>query len=158
MRIDYTDEHGAVIPSAPILPQNKGVQELEDNSTWGILSSGWGVFLVVAGIISVALDISSPSVKTNTGAAPVFGAGSLSLGWLFIAGAFVLPPVIFRHFCKKSCHPVFAIAWCVFLVLAWGVVHSASDPGHPARPNLAMFGGIVLCWRLLTKERHASNK
>lgn len=153
MKIVHSDGEDSTSTAGQELSCEKELQQPEDTSTRGILSSGWGAFLAVAGVISVVMDISSPSVKTNVGPVQIFAPGSLTLGWLFITGAFVLPPVILRQFCKRACHPVVAFIWCVLLFLAWAVVHQSSDPYHPARPNLALFGGIVLCWRLLTKKQ-----
>lgn len=154
MKIAYTDESGAVIPPAQELPPEKEIQLVEGTTTWGILKSGWGIFLALAGVVSVVLDVASPSVQTSSGTISIFGNGSMTLGWLFIIGAFVLPVAILRQFCEKPCNSVVAVLWCAFLLLLWGVVHATSDPSHPARPNLALLlGGVVLCWRLLVNHR-----
>jgi hypothetical protein len=128
------------------------IEQPEDTSTSGILMGGWGIFLAAAGIISAVMDFSAPSVQTNVGTVRLFGPGSLTLGWLLIVGVFISPAILIRPFFKKACHPAAAVMWCIFAWVMWAAVHAAIDPIHPARPNLALFGGFALCWRLLTKQ------
>ena len=49
------------------------------------LLSGWGVFLVVMGVVSVILDVVAICYHSGTGINPViFAVGSFTLGWLVI--------------------------------------------------------------------------
>lgn len=149
MRIDYTDENGAVIPR-PESPVQEKAEPKEDTSTWGILKSGWGLFFVVAGALSVVLDLSIP------GDFPLFRGDSFTLGWLFIVGVLIVPASCARHFRAAPINSALAVIWCIAGFVAWVVIHSITaevDPGKPVRPNLALLGGLILCWRLLTKPR-----
>jgi hypothetical protein len=149
MRIDHTDENDAIIPR-PESPAQQKAELREDTSTWGILKSGWGLFFVVAGALSVVFDLSIP------GDFPLFRGGSFTLGWIFIVGVLIVPAACARHFGAAPINRALAVIWCIAGFVAWVVIHSITagvDPGKPVRPNLALLGGLILCWRLLTKPQ-----
>lgn len=121
-----------------------------------ILKSGWGMFMLIAGVISVILDISSPHVTISDGQSiPLFRGGSFTLGWLTIVLLMILPAALMRQTGVAPIHKFLAFLWCFVVFLGWNVLHSlsADTSSHtPPRPNLAFIGGLILCWRLLTKR------
>jgi hypothetical protein len=150
MKIVYSDENGAVIPPVPLLPPEKEAPPVQHTTTWGILKSGWGIFLAVSGVVSVVLDMSIP------GDFPLFRGSSFTLGWIFIIGILIVPAASTRYFGAAPINSALAVTWCIAGFVAWVVIHSIAaevDPGKPVRPNLALLGGLILCWRLLTKPR-----
>jgi hypothetical protein len=123
------------------------------SDTVSVLKSGWGTFLLVAGVISLILDFAVPSVRLSSGESfPIFRGDSFTLGWFFIIGILIIPAALTRHFGAAPINAVMALIWCVAGFIAWVVLHSiiaGFDPSKPMRPNLALIGGLILCWRLL---------
>jgi hypothetical protein len=119
-----------------------------------ILKSGWGMFMLVAGGISVILDISSPHFTVSEGqSVPLFGGGSFTLGWLLIVVVMIVPAALMRQTGGAPIHKFFAFLWCFAVFIGWNVLHELCAGGSsntPPRPNLAFIGGLTLCWRLLT--------
>lgn len=155
MKIVYSDENGAVIPPVPELPPEKEAPPVQDTTTWGILKSGWGIFLAVSGVVSVVLDMSIP------GDFPLFRGSSFTLGWIFINGILIVPAASMRYFGAAPINSALAVIWCIAGFVAWIVLHSTAaevDPGKHMRPNLALIGGLVLCWRLLVSPRQAHSQ
>jgi hypothetical protein len=150
MKIVHTDGNGEVIPPAPKLPSQKATEPLKDTTPWGILKCGWGLFFLISGIASVVLDMSIP------GDFPLFRGDSFTLGWLFIIGILIIPAACARHFGVTPLSDTLAVIWCMVGFVVWLVIHSITaevDPGKPIRPNLALIGGLILCWRLLVTPR-----
>jgi hypothetical protein len=155
MKIVYSDENGAVIPPVPELPPEKEAPPVQDTTTWGILKSGWGIFLAVSGVVSVVLDMSIP------GDFPLFRGSSFTLGWIFIIGILIVPAASMRYFGAAPINSALAVIWCIAGFVAWIVLHSTAaevDLGKHMRPNLALIGGLVLCWRLLVSPRQAHSQ
>jgi len=119
-----------------------------------ILKSGWGAFLAVAGVVSIVLDFTSPSISTGGGHnISLFGGGSFVLGWVMIVILMIVPASIARFSGWAPMNKAFASLWCFVIFIIWSAVHSiGSDPQHPPRPNLAFIGGLILCWRLLSMK------
>lgn len=120
-----------------------------------ILKSGWGAFLVVAGVVSIVLDVTSPSIPTGGDHnISVFGGGSFVIGWVMIVILMIIPASIARLSGLAPMNKAFAGLWCFVVLIIWSAIHSiGSEPQQPTRPNLAFIGGLILCWRLLsTKE------
>lgn len=112
--------------------------------------------MLIAGIISVILDISSPQVTISGGQSiPLFRGGSFTLGWLTIVLVMIVPAALMRQTGVAPIHKGLAFLWCFAVFIGWNVVHAlGADPSshNPPRPNLAFIGGLVLCWRLLAKR------
>lgn len=118
-----------------------------------ILKSGWGLFLGLACVVSVVLDF---AVRQHL---PLFSNGSFTLGWLFVVGLFIVPAACARQIGIAPMNSFLAVVWCVIAILAWSVIHAISGesgPQHTARPNLALLGGLALCWRLLVTPKMVS--
>jgi hypothetical protein len=111
-----------------------------DLSASRILRSGWGAFVVVAGVLAVLLDVKSR-----------FYGGSWILGWLLSVGVFIVPAATWRGglgVIPKWCGWV----WCIMAFLAWTLVHGIAAESAGTRPpvmSIGTFGCLVLCWRLL---------
>jgi hypothetical protein len=127
------------------------------SDTVSVLKCGWGTFLLVTGVISLILDFTAPSVHLPSGVSfPIFRGDSFTLGWFFIIGMLIIPAACTRHFGVAPINAVMAFIWCVAGFIAWAVLHSIAakvDPGRPMRPNLALIGGLILCWRLLVTPK-----
>lgn len=109
-------------------------------TTSTILKSGWGIFLAVAGVASVVLDVAT------------HGAGSFTLGWLGIAVVMVAPASAARSSGFAPIHKGLGVLWCIVAFFGWIIIHAlGADTGHSPRANLAVVAGLVLCWRLLTQ-------
>lgn len=127
------------------------------SDTVSVLKSGWSTFLLVAGVISLILDFAVPSVRLSSGESfPIFRGDSFTLGWFFIIGILIIPAALTRHFGAAPINAVMALIWCIAGFIAWVVLHSiiaGFDPSKPMRPNLALIGGLILCWRLLVTPK-----
>jgi hypothetical protein len=125
-------------------------------SSKSILCSGWGLFLGVAGILSIVLDMAAPSVKLADGTSfPLFRGGSFTLGWLTIVGMMIAPAAALRQFRLAPINKFLAFLWCVVVFFGWVASHAlfaGGDPNDPPKPNLTFVAGLVLCWRLLTRR------
>jgi hypothetical protein len=121
-----------------------------------ILTSGWGLFMLVSGAISIAMDVSRPQVAPGNGQSlPLFGAGSAILGWLTIVLVMVGPAALMRKTGVAPIHKALGLVWCLAVFVGWHLMHALAAEGstsQPPRPNLSMVGGLVLCWRLLTRR------
>jgi hypothetical protein len=122
-----------------------------------ILLSGWGAFLAIAGVVSLALDLAAPRATLSDGSSfPLFLGGSWTLGWVGVMGIMLLPAIAMREFGKVPIDRGLAFLWCAAVFFGWVYLHVIGPEGQtplPARPNLSMLGGLVLCWRLLTRPR-----
>ncbi len=105
-------------------------------STKSIFKSGWSIAFGVSLLISIALEIMVP------------GTGAI-LGWLFVAVVFIVPAVLMRELGYVPIRQAFAVLWCIALYFIWVMIHALTDPGQTPKPNIAVIGGLILCWRLL---------
>ena len=113
------------------------------------------MFMLIAGVISVILDFSSPNFTTSDGqSVPLNWGGSFTLGWLTIVLLMILPAGLMRYTGVAPIHGLLAFLWCIVVLWGWNVLHLSVDTSSqsPPRPNLSFFGGLILCWRLLTKR------
>ena len=112
--------------------------------------------MLIAGLISVILDVSSPHVTIPNGQSiPLFQGGSFTVGWLTIVLLMIVPAALMRQTGVAPIHKLLALLWCFAAFLGWNVVHAISadaSSNNPPRPNLAFIGGLILCWRLLSKR------
>lgn len=119
------------------------------------LLSGWGVFLAVMGVVSVILDVVAIFFHTETWTNMVILAGgSFTLGWLVVVLLFVLPPLLVRKMRVVPISKWLAVLWVIVAIFGWSClkgVESSFESGSAIRPSLSFFGGVVLCWRLLTR-------
>jgi hypothetical protein len=111
--------------------------------------------MLIAGVISVILDFSSPNFTTSNGlSVPLNWGGSFTLGWLTIVLLMILPAGLMRSTGVAPIHGLLAFLWCIVVLWGWNVLHLGVDTSSYSqpRPNLSIFGGLILCWRLLTKR------
>ena len=105
-------------------------------STKSILKSGWAIAFAVSLVLSIGLEVAAP------------GSGAI-LGWIFVALVFIAPAILMRELGFAPIRRWLAGLWCFSLYMVWVIVHAFMNPGQTPKPNLAMMGGLVLCWRLL---------
>ncbi len=120
------------------------------------LLSGWGVFLAVMGVVSVILDVVAIFFHAESGTNMViFGGGSFTLGWLVVVLLFVIPPLLVRKMRVVPISKWLAALWVIVAIFGWifiKVVESSFESGSASiRPSFSFYGGVVLCWRLLTR-------
>jgi hypothetical protein len=123
-------------------------------STKAILKSGWGIYLGVVGVISLALDLLRPSVDLTNGRSLSLFKGSAFAGWIFVLVVMVSPALLLKEQGKTPLNKWLSGCWCFLLYVIWIALHTAEAASVPPRPNLAILGGLVLCWRLLTWGRN----
>jgi len=122
-----------------------------------LLCSGWGIIPIIAGIVFVIIDLASPTITTSTGESiAVFRGGSFTLGWIFIVVLMVAPAALARAIGLAPLNRPLAICWCLLIFFGWILVHAGAAPHQQPKPNLALIGGMVLCWRLLTRKGDVS--
>ena len=119
-----------------------------------ILQSGWGIFLVVSLLVSVAMDLANPGIaRPDGGRFNLFGNGSAILGWLIVISIFILPTYLLRAFGKAPINRWFAAFLCFVGFFMWTGLHAATESSNAPRFNFTMWGCLVLAWRLLTIPR-----
>ena len=121
-----------------------------------ILQSGWGIFLVVSLLVSIAMDLANPGIaRPDGGRFNLFGNGSAILGWLIVISIFILPTYLLRAFGKAPINRWFAAFLCFVGFFMWTGLHAATESNNAPRFNFTMWGCLVLAWRLLTRPRIA---
>jgi hypothetical protein len=126
------------------------------SDTGQILKSGWGVFLLVSLVLSVAIDLSMLEAELAGGMRrPLFGNGSALLGWIASVIIFVLPPSLLRHFRVSPFSGWLAFGFLLLGYVVWFSITSEPSRTTPKPPSLLLIGGLALGWRLLTAPRLA---
>lgn len=119
-----------------------------------ILQSGWGLFLVISLLVSVAIDLANPGIaRPDGGRFNLFGNGSATLGWLVVIAIFIVPSYLLRSFGVAPINRWIAAFICFAGFVGWTALHTATEPNVPARFNYTMWGCLILAWRLLTRQR-----
>jgi N-acetylmuramoyl-L-alanine amidase len=122
-----------------------------------VLRSGWSVFLLIALLISVALDIANPGVELPSGTRFNFiKGGSATLGWLTVVIIFISPAYLLRAFGIAPLNRWFAAFLCFVGVFVWVGIHTSTESNSRSHFNYTMWGCVILAWRLLTIPRIAA--
>jgi N-acetylmuramoyl-L-alanine amidase len=119
-----------------------------------VLRSGWSVFLVVALLVSVTLDIANPGVDLPSGTRFNFvRGGSAILGWLTVVIIFISPAYLLRAFGVAPINRWFAAFLCFVGVFVWVGLHTSIESNSRSHFNYTMWGCVISAWRLLTIPR-----
>ena len=125
-----------------------------------LLKTGWGVFLIASGIISVILDLFGDSFHLKTedhGNIPLLPEGSATLGWIGVILTVVFPAAIFRNIRKGHIHSGLAVIWCILAIFVWFGIKALLSDGPP-RSGLTLVAATFFCWRLLTRKEEEFKK
>lgn len=126
---------------------------MEKISSREILKSGWGYYFILAGVFSVIMDLISPTVTVGSQNVPVFAPGSFILGWILLVAFMILPAIGARKIGLAPMHGFFAAIWTFVAYFLWTAVNLFLSEGSSGpKGGLMLLGGVVLCWRLLTKR------
>jgi len=124
-----------------------------------VLRSGWRVFLVIALLVSVALDIANPGVDLRSGTRFNFGrGGSATLGWLTVVIIFISPAYLLRAIGIAPINRWVAAFLCFVGVFVWVGLHTSTESNSRSHFNYTMWGCVILAWRLLTIPRIAASE
>lgn len=122
-----------------------------------ISKSGWGIFLIIAGVISVILDlvVAGGGMQTRDlrgESVPMFPPFGFTLGWLGVVLVLIVPALVFRAARKRPIPKGVAFVWCALFAFGWLCVKALMADGSPPQAGIAAIACIALCWRLLTWE------
>jgi hypothetical protein len=120
-----------------------------------ISKSGWGVLVILAGVLSFILDFvaAGGGVRGADGESlPLFQfqPGSATIGWLRIVFVLIVPALIFRAARKRSIYKGLAFVWCSIAVFGWLCVRTLMGGDSPPQAGFTAISGVALCWRLMT--------
>lgn len=117
-----------------------------------ILKSGWAIFLGIALVISILLDLYLPDFMAPYGRGFSNRApGGFTVGWLVMVLIMVVPAWVMREVRDRPVPDWLAMLWVVTVGMLWVLVQSleAEQTGRPLRFNFSVLGALVLCWRFL---------
>lgn len=119
-----------------------------------IFFSGWGIFLLVALFVAVALELISPAVTLPNGTrVDMLRGGSPVLGWLLSFGIFIAPTLALRYAGIAPVRWWGALLLCITAHFAWMAVMMVVNTASPPRATYTMLASLILMWRILRLPR-----